>query len=52
MTDLRKALLRAERMALRDWQDAARAWGSSDPATKSRREKLDAIRTQLEAVSS
>ena len=44
---LHEALLRAERGALRDVQDATRAWGSSDHSTLLRKERLDAIRARL-----
>jgi hypothetical protein len=47
--DRHAALIRSERHAFGDWQDAVRAWGSSDPSTIRRREKLDDIRARLNA---
>ena len=45
--DRHTALIRAERNALRDWNDARFTWGSSDPSTVARRETLESIRDRL-----
>lgn len=49
--DILRALRRAERNALRDVQDAARAWGALDPSTAHRQSTLDRIRARIDDLS-